>query len=105
MVKAKREETAAAVEGVVEAAVPEAAVPVVLEPVLSPMTVEGSPVESRVEVTGSELAVALIVAVPLELEPETVVTEAELETVGAIEKMAVSAKTWLILPMLTAWMV
>ena len=47
----------------------------------------------------------LNVAVPLELEPETVVMEAELETVGAIEKIAVSAKTSLILPMLTAWMV
>ena len=51
MVKAKREETAAAVEGVVEAAVP------VL--VLEPVTVEREipvAVEGRAEVTGSELA-------------------------------------------------
>lgn len=79
-------------------------VPVLVpETVVRPVTVEEEPVvDALVEATGSELAVA--VPVPL-LKVAVVVAETELETVGATEKMGVSEKTWLMLPMLTAWMV
>jgi len=62
----------------------------VLVPVVRPVTVEGELVVEAPVVTGSELAVAD--AVPL-LKLMGAVAETELETVGATEKMGVSAKT------------
>jgi len=107
LVKVKREETAAALEGVVEAPalvpvlVPVLALAPVPVPVLAvkPVTVAGIVAVLRVvAVTGSELAVTLTVAEP-------VLEETELETVAPTSKMGVSAKTWFMFPMLTAWTV
>jgi hypothetical protein len=101
LVKVKREETAAALDGVVEAPVLVPVLALVLVPVLAvkPVTVAGMVAVLRVvAVTGSELAVALTVAEPM-------LEETELETVAPTSKMEVSAKTSVMFPMLTAWTV
>jgi len=104
LVKARREETAAAVDGVVVAAVP---VPV-LEPVLIPVpeeetlpeTEETLPETGVEEVTGSELAVEVnpMVFVPV----ADAVTEVELEIIAPIENTVVLAIISLMFPMATA---
>jgi len=105
LVKARREETAAAVDGVVVAAVP---VPV-LEPVLIPVPEEETLPETEEEtlpetgveaVTGSELAVEVnpMVFVPV----ADAVTEVELEIIAPIENTVVLAIISLMFPMATA---